>query len=196
MRRLASMMAGGRNAEMLLDSASLIEKLSQRATSAEQRFRDLQEDHANNLEMRDIAELASDNLLVEVAALKAKLADSERKAVAEIALLEKEIAERKARAEMDRETYGDETLRLQAAVNELRSRLEDANAALDALRRSTENVDKTVVVVPVEALQTARDQFAFLAKGFARTGDLVSQTICEVGACAIDKALTGASADG
>jgi hypothetical protein len=80
---------------------------------------------------------------------------------------------------------------MRAALNALRPRLEHANASLDALRRSAENTDKTLAVVPVEALQTARDQFAFLAKGFARTGDLVSQTICEVGACAIDKALAG-----
>jgi hypothetical protein len=195
LRRLASMMSGGRNAELLLDSASLIERLTQRASSAEQLFRDLQEDHAENIEMRDVAELASDNLMVEVAALKAKLAENERLAGAEIALLRNEIAERKAQAELDRETFADATLRMQAAVNELYSRLEDANASLDALRRSAENVDKTVAVVPVEALQTARDQFAFLSEGFARTGDLVSQTICEVGACAIDKALAGPGAD-
>ena len=195
LRRLASMMAGGRNAELLLDSASLIERLTQRASSTEQLFRDLQEDHANNLEMRDIAELASDNLILEITALKANLAESERVAGAEIALLKDEIAERKAQAETDRATFSQEALRLQSAVNELQSRLEDANASLDALRSSAQNVDNLVAVVPVETLQTARDQFAFLAEGFARTGDLVSQTICEVGACAIDKALAGPIAD-
>jgi hypothetical protein len=44
-------------------------------------------------------------------------------------------------------------------------------------------------VVPVQSLQLARDQFDFLAKGFARSGDVISLTICEIGAQAIEKAL-------
>jgi hypothetical protein len=45
--------------------------------------------------------------------------------------------------------------------------------------------------VPVNSLELARTQFTFLAEDFAKNGDVISQTICEIGACAIDKALTG-----
>jgi len=195
LRRMASMMSGGRNAEVLLDSASLIENLARRAAFAEQRFQDLQEDHAKNLELRDIAELASDRLIEEIAAVKVELAESNRVAGAEIGSLKDEIAERTTQAEKDRAIFAEEALRLKAAAQELQLRLDDATASLEELRASANSVDNSVAVVPVEALQTARHQFAFLAKGFARSGDLVSQTICEVGACAIDKALAGPGAD-
>ena len=66
LRRLASMLSGGRNAEMLLEAATIIEELSQRATLAEQHFSEQQEDHAKNLELREVAELASGNLVAEV----------------------------------------------------------------------------------------------------------------------------------
>jgi len=194
MRRLATVMAGGRNAEMLLDAASLIEALSRRAASAEQLFHELQEDHANNLERRDIAELASDNMMVEIAELKARLAESNRIAEAEIAALKGEIAEREAQAEQDRAGFAEEALRLQAATQEVQTRLDGANASLEALRNPAKAVDGSVAMVPRQTLQTARDQFAFLAAGFAKAGDLISQTICEVGACAIDKTLGGGEA--
>lgn len=196
MRRLASVMAGGRNAEMLLDAASLIETLSQRAASAERLFHDLQEEHANNLDRRDIAELAFDNMMVEIAKLKAELAESDRTAEAEIAALKDEIAGREAQAEQDRARFAEEALRLQAAAQEVQMQLDTANASLEALRNPAKAVDGSVAAVPVQTLQTARDQFTFLAAGFAKTGDVVSQTICEVGACAIDKALGGKSAEG
>jgi len=44
-------------------------------------------------------------------------------------------------------------------------------------------------VVPVEQLKLARTQFDYLAKTFASGGDVVSMTICEIGARALDKSL-------
>ena len=41
----------------------------------------------------------------------------------------------------------------------------------------------------MQSLQLARTQFDYLARGFAGNGDVVSQTICEIGARALDKAL-------
>jgi chromosome segregation ATPase len=191
LRRLASMMTGGRNAETLLEAAGIIETLSGRATSAEELLRNLQEDHAKNLELRQVAELASDNLIAEIAAMKAQLAESERKAEAEIAALKTALAESDAQAEKDRTTFAEESLRLQAEAEGLQVMLDEANAALEELRNPAKTIDNSVAIVPVQALETARDQFEFLAKGFAKSGDLISQTICEVGACAIEKALAG-----
>ena len=56
LRRLASMMAGGRNAEMLLEAATTIEALTGRATTAEELLQNLQEERAKNLELRQVAE--------------------------------------------------------------------------------------------------------------------------------------------
>src|ERR1700760_3153322 len=87
LRRLASMMSGGRNAEMLQAAASAIETLSRRASAAEAQLQQLQADHGQNLEQREVAELASDNLLAELNALKAHLAQSHDQAETEIAAL-------------------------------------------------------------------------------------------------------------
>ncbi len=57
LRRLSSMLTGGRNAEMLLEAASMIETLSRRTATAEQLFAEQQEDHARNLELREVAGL-------------------------------------------------------------------------------------------------------------------------------------------
>jgi len=195
LRRLAGMMAGGRNAEQLLDAAGLIEALTRRAASAEQLFRDLQEDHTKNLELREVAELAGDNLIAEMAQLRTQLADNERRAEDEIALLKQQLAERETEAERDRAAHAEEALRLQAIAQEAQVQLSVANAMIDELGNPVGTTDDSVAIVPMQALQTARDQFAYLAHGFAKSGDLISQTICEVGACAIDKALAGNMGD-
>jgi small-conductance mechanosensitive channel len=196
LRRLASMMAGGRNAEMLLEAATTIETLTRRATTAEELLQNLQEDHAKNLELRQVAELAADNLIAEIAQLKAQLAESLQKAEAETAALKGELADTRTQADRDRVAFSEEALRLQAVVQEMRLQLAGANATIEELQNPDKTIDDSVAVVPVQALQTARDQFTYLAKGFAKSGDLISLTICEVGACAIDKALAGNGEDG
>ena len=102
LRRLSSMLTGGRNAEMLLEAASMIETLSGRAATAEQLFQAQQDDHARNLELREVAELASDNLMAEMESLKAQLD-------AEIAALKEQLDETRRQAETDRAFFGEET---------------------------------------------------------------------------------------
>jgi DNA repair exonuclease SbcCD ATPase subunit len=196
LRRLASMMAGGRNAEMLLQAATTIEALTRRATTAEELLQNLQEEHAKNLELRQVAELAADNLIAEIAQLKAQLAESLQKAEAETTALKGELADTRTQADRDRVTFSEEALRLQAIAQEMQAQLAGANAVIEELRNPDKTIDDSVAVVPVQALRTARDQFIYLAKGFAKSGDLISLTICEVGACAIDKALAGNGEDG
>ena len=173
LQRLASMLSGGRNAEMLQEAASMIEALTRRAIAAEQLNHDQQEDHARNLEQRETAELSSDKLMTEIAALKAELAESER------------------RAESERTSFAEEVHRLQAGLKDAETRLGNADAELDELREPVAGIDNSIAIVPVESLQLARTQFDFLATGFAKNGDVISQTICQIGACAIDKALSG-----
>jgi hypothetical protein len=181
LRRLASMLSGGRNAEMLLEAATMIEALTQRAASAEQSFREQQEDLARNLELREVAELASDNLVAEVNALKAQLAESE------------------AKAETERGYFAEESSRLAGLADEARAKIAESNdrllrvnAEIEELRNPpTAAIDESIAIVPIESLQLARTQFGYLARDFAKNGDVVSLTICEIGARAIDKALAG-----
>jgi hypothetical protein len=181
LRRLASMLSVGRNAEMLLEAADMIEQLDRRAALAEQRLQEQQEDHAQNLELREVAELASDNLVTEVNSIKAQLAESE------------------AKAEQERGYFAEEAKRLADVADEARTRVAEANdrllrvnAEIEELRNPLPaTIDESIAIVPVESLQLARTQFGYLAQGFAKNGDVVSQTICEIGARAIDKALNG-----
>jgi small-conductance mechanosensitive channel len=181
LRRLASMLSGGRNAEMLGEAADIIEQLDRRAALAEQRLQEQQEDHARNLELREAAELASNDLVGEVSSIKALLAESE------------------AKAEQDRGHFAEEAKRLAGVADEAQTRVAEANdrllrvnAEIEELRNPpSAMIDESIAIVPVESLQLARTQFGYLAQGFAKNGDLVSRTICEIGARAIDKALAG-----
>jgi DNA repair exonuclease SbcCD ATPase subunit len=173
LRRLASMLTGGRNAEMLLEAAQAIEALAQRALAAERLYEAQQEDHARNLELREVSELASDQLIAEVASLKTRIAESAQQ------------------TERERTGFAEATRRLEAELEVARAQLAQASAELDELREAATAIDHSIAIVPVESLQLARTQFDFLAAGFARNGDVISQTICQIGACAIDKALSG-----
>ena len=212
---------------LLLAAANIIEALSGRLAGTQELYHLLQEEHSKNLELREVAELASDNLIAEMDALKAQYtasqqqvehemdavkaqhavsrqrADQEMDAVKaqhavslqqaerEIASLRTQLDEHGERAKADRMEFAEETLRLQAMAAEAEARLAGANASLEELRKADATIDATVAVVPVQSLQLARDQFNFLAKGFARSGDVISLTICEIGAQAIEKALAG-----
>ena len=187
LRRLSSMLTGGRNAEMLMAAADVIETLSRRAATAERLFEEQQEDHARNLELREAAELASEKLLGELESLKS-----------EIELLKTQLEERNRQVEehsrqteIDRNWFAEETLRAQARAEQAEEKLVALTAENDELRKPPppEAIDESIAVVPVQSLKLARTQFDYLAKSFADSGDVVSMTICEIGARALDKAL-------
>jgi predicted RNase H-like nuclease (RuvC/YqgF family) len=187
LRRLSSMLTGGRNAEMLLQAATAIETLGRRAASAERLFQEQQEDHARNLELREVAELASDNLMSEVESLKAEI-DLLK---AQLEEREQQLEQSQSQHEIDRNQFAEEALRLQAMAEISEARLAEAHAEIEELRRPppVATFDDSIAVVPVQSLQLARTQFDYLAKGFADNGDIISLTIAEIGARAIDKAL-------
>jgi chromosome segregation ATPase len=173
LRRLAGMMSGGKNAEMLLGAASMIEALSSRTVTAERLYGEQQDEREKSNELRQVAEIAADNLNSEIASLKAQLAEAVRQ------------------AEVDRASFAEEEHRLSTKAEDAEARLAKVNAELDELRTPFAELSDTVVAVPTEQLRLARAQFDFLADGFAKNGDVISQTICEIGRCAIEHALTG-----
>lgn len=222
LRRLSSMLTGGRNAEMLQEAAGMIETLSRRATAAEQLYSEQQEENARNLELREVAELASDNLMAENEALKAQsaaeaaslrneiaslkqhfaselaalheqFADERERSANEVTALTAQLDDARRQAEIDRNWFAEETLRAQAAAELAQERHAAVYAELEELRKPPppETIDESIAIVPVQSLQLARTQFDYLARGFAGNGDVVSQTICEIGASALDKALAG-----
>ena len=173
LRRLASMMSGGKNAEMLLGAAGIIEALTDRAVTAERLCSEPRDERERNNQLREAVEIATENLSSEAAALRAQLADAVRQ------------------AEIDRASLTEQAHRLSARAEDAESRLAKVNAELDELRTPFAELSDTVVAVPTEQLRLARAQFDFLADGFAKNGDVISQTICEIGRCAIEQALPG-----
>jgi len=172
LRRLAGMLAGGPNADMLLKAASTIEALTRQAIAAEQLLREQQDECARTRELREAAELASANLTAEIATLKSQLAETTRQ------------------AESERTSAAEDRHRLQAGLEDAKAQLAKVNAEFDALREPVTGIDDSIAIVPVDSLQLARAQFDFLAADFAKNNDVISQTICQIGACAIDKALS------
>ncbi|UWU80376.1 hypothetical protein N2603_18470 [Bradyrhizobium huanghuaihaiense] len=171
LRRMASMVSG-RNGEMLLRAASMIESLSQRAMSAERLYHQAQEESTRSTELREAAELASDAMVGQIEALQRQLADVTAAAAAE------------------RAAFDAERNKLLGLMQHAESHIGKLTSELDSLRASVDSFNETVVSVPIEVLRLARTQFDYLSSGFARRGDVISQAMSEIGGFAIDQALT------
>ncbi|GGI28458.1 hypothetical protein GCM10010987_49500 [Bradyrhizobium guangdongense] len=170
LRRMASMVSG-RNGEMLLRAASLIESLAQRAMSAERLFHEQQEENKRLAERHEAAELASDAMFNQIAALRTQLAEVSAAAAAE------------------RAGFDSERSKLLMLMQDAESHIGRLTAELDGLRASVDAFNETAVSVPIEVLRLARTQFDYLSSGFARKGDVISQAMSEIGGFAIDQAL-------
>ncbi|MBR0839075.1 hypothetical protein JQ607_02610 [Bradyrhizobium liaoningense] len=176
LRRMASMVSG-RNGEMLLRAAALIESLAQRAMSAERLYHEQQVESIRSTELREAAELASDAMVGQIAALRTQLAEVAAAAAAERAAFEVERG------------------KLLGLMTHAESHIGKLTGELETLRASVDSFNETVVSVPIEVLRLARTQFDSLSSGFARNGDVVSQAMSEIGGFAIDQALTAKKAD-
>ncbi|MDE2378950.1 hypothetical protein [Bradyrhizobium sp.] len=179
LRRMASMVSG-RNGEMLLRAAAMIESLSQRAMTAERLCQRQQEDCARNAELREVADLAADALLKQVGALRVELAEVTARA-----------ASTRAQFDEERARFEAERSRLLGLMQHAEAHVADVTGELENLRASIDDFNETAVTVPIEVLRLARAQFDSLSEGFARKGDVISQAMSEIGACAIDQALAG-----
>jgi len=175
LRRMASMVSG-RNGEMLLRAASLIESLTQRAMSAERLFHEQQEENKRLAERHEAAEVASDAMVSQIATLRAQLAEVTSAAAAE------------------RAAFDVERGKLLGLMQDAESHIDKLTAELDTLRASVDAFNETAVSVPIEVLRLARTQFDYLSSGFARKGDVIAQAMSEIGGFAIDQALTAKKA--
>ncbi|KJC40704.1 hypothetical protein UB31_27560 [Bradyrhizobium sp. LTSP849] len=170
LRRMASMVSG-RNGEMLLRAASLIESLTQRAMTAERLYHQAQEESTRNAERHEAAELASDAMVGQIAALRTQLAEVTAAAAAE------------------RAAFDAERGKLLGLMQDAESHIGKLTTELATLHASVDSFNETVVSVPIEVLRLARTQFDYLSGGFAKKGDVISQAMSEIGGFAIDQAL-------
>ncbi|MFB6419940.1 MULTISPECIES: hypothetical protein [Bradyrhizobium] len=176
LRRMASMVSG-RNGETLLRAASLIESLTHRAMSAERLYHEQQIESTRNAELRQAAELASDAMVGQIAALRAQLSEVTAAAAAE------------------RAAFDAERGKLIGLMQNAESHIGKLTSELDSVRASVDSFNETAVSVPIEVLRLARTQFDYLSTGFARRGDVISQAMSEIGGFAIDQALAAKKTD-
>ena len=162
---------------MLLRAASLIELLAQRAMSAERLYHEQQIESTRSTELRQAAELASDAMVGEIAALRTQLAEVTAAAAAQ------------------RAAFDAERGKLLSLMQHAESHIGKLTSELDGLRASVDSFNETVVSVPIEVLRLARTQFDYLSRGFARNGDVISHAMSEIGGFAIDQALTAKKTD-
>lgn len=165
-------MVSGRNGDMLLRAARLIESLVQRAMTAERLYHQQHEENTRHVELRAAAALASGAMVSQIEALRAQL------------------AEVTAAAATERAAFDAERDKLFGLMQHAESHIGKLTTELDSLRASVDAFNETAVSVPIEVLRLARAQFDCLSSGFARKGDVISQAMSEIGGFAIDQALT------
>jgi hypothetical protein len=173
LRRMASMVSG-RNGEMLLRAAALIESLAQRAMSAERLYHREHEENTRNSELREAGEMASDAMVKQIDGLRSQLAEV---------------------AAAERAAFDAERGNLLGLMQHAESHIGQLTSELETLHASVDSFNETAISVPIEVLRLARTQFDFLSAGFARKGDVISQAMSEIGGFAIDQALTVKKAD-
>ncbi|QWG12218.1 hypothetical protein KMZ29_21250 [Bradyrhizobium sediminis] len=172
LRRFSEVIAVGQNAVRLDNAAALIESLIDRLAQTEQLLLEEKNESATNIESHKAAETAGGQLKSRVITLEAELAENMRQSA------------------IDRSSFLEEVRCLSALVGRSEAALSEATAELAHLRSSLAAIGESLVLVPIASLRAARAQFESLAVGFAENGDLISQAMCGVGGCLIDRALT------
>ena len=145
--------------------------------TAERLYHQTQEESTRNAKRHEAAELASDAMVGQIAALRTQLAEVTTAAATE------------------RAAFDAERGKLLGLMQDAESHIGKLTTELETLRASVDSFNETAISVPIEVLRLARTQFDFLSAGFARKGDVISQAMSEIGGFAIDQALTAKKAD-
>jgi hypothetical protein len=109
-----------------------------------------------------------------------------------VARLENETIELKS--ELARRKFGlNQAIReLEQERDQLASRAEQAEARSAAVQSRDAVLGDTHVIVPISALRLAESQFMSFARAFEKSGNVVSQAMCEASATALDQVLLDA----
>ena len=80
--------------------------------------------------------------------------------------------------------------------SEFLQRAEEAEARLAALQELPPAIASGSIAVPLSTLRVAQAQFEALARAFEKSGNIVSQVMCEASASSLDRAILDAGAAG
>jgi hypothetical protein len=171
LRRFADLMSTGSNSDNLLRAAGLIETQSNILTETRELLEAERSRGSDNAGARKTLEGRIAGLEHEILALTSKLAEQQSRA--------EEIT-----AEMERRQ------------GEFLQRAEEAEAHLAAMREAPPELPSGCVATPLSTLRMAKAQFESLAAAFEKSGNIVSQVMCEASASTLDRVICDAdSAD-
>ena len=171
LRRFASMISGGDNADKLHGAANLIEDLVEALDRERKQLRDVEARLNQNVRAYAVAQ-------VEIGSVKA-----------EHGVLQSEMAEQKRKAAVAYEAVFGEAQAQSLRGDKAERQLREATDELQQLRTRLSEIGESYLLLPLATLDALRAQFAFLGREFARFGDATSQAMCEVGACTIAEAI-------
>ena len=167
LRRFADLMSTGSNADNLLRAARMIEAHADLLKETRELLQVERVRGDANAEVRKKLEARTGASESEILALKAEIARQQSSA--------SEIV-----AEMERRQI------------ELLQRAEQAEARLAAVQDAPPAVPAGSVAVELATLRVAKAQFEALARAFEKSGNIVSQAMCEASASSLDRAILDA----
>jgi hypothetical protein len=171
LRRFADLMSTGSNSDNLLRAAGLLETQSNLLKQTKELLQAERIRGDAGAEMRK--------------ALEARIGELEREALS----LQSRLAEQQSRAD-------EIVAEMERRQGEFLQRAEEAEAHLAAIREAPPEIPAGSVAVPLSTLRVAKAQFESLAALFEKSGNIVSQVMCEASASTLDRVIRDAgSAD-
>ena len=164
LRRFADLMSTGSNSQNLLRAAALVETLTDLLGQTQERLQAARLQCDTEVEARKTLAARIDELEHEVLALKSRLADQHART--------DEIV-----AEMERRQ------------SEFLHRAEQAEADLAANRQAPPAIPEGSLAVSLSTLQLAKAQFEQLAAAFEKSGNIISQVMCEASASTLGRVI-------
>jgi hypothetical protein len=168
LRRFADLMSTGSNSDNLLRAAGLLETHS--GLLKETR------------ELLQAARIRGDADAETRKALEGRIGEFEH----EIFALQSRLAEQQSRAD-------EITAEMERRQGEFLQRAEKAEAHLAAIREAPPEIPAGSVAVPLATLRLAKAQFESLAAAFEKSGNIVSQVMCEASASTLDRVIGDAA---
>lgn len=167
LHRFADLMSNGANSENLLCAARMLQAHIDLLNETKELLRIERAKGDASTEARKALAASMDAFEYEILGLKSRLAEQQSRNKFVVAVMERRIAEFLQRAE-------------------------EAEARLAAIEEAPPALAFGSVAVPLSALQVAKAQFEALAQAFERSGNIVSQVMCEASASSLERVILDA----
>lgn len=167
LHRFADLMSNGANSENLLCAARMLQAHIDLLNETREFLQAERTRNDASAEVRTALEARAGRFETEVLTLKSKFAEQQSRS--ELVL-----------AEMERRQ------------SEFLQRAEEAEARLAAFQEMPPAIALGSIAVPLSTLRAAQAQFESLARAFEKSGNIVSQVMCEASASSLDRAILDA----